>query len=521
MKNSNDLSGLVSHIRYVHFVLLTVCLALFVATPNISNNEKITQALHDLGQLTNALSKIDDDWVRDYFVDIKSSDDNFIVLNTKDDAESKGIFHSPLGVYRLRWIRDFHLSRQKELPWSWSEVLLEDSALEHFQKYLSLLRLHMIRPSLIEHNDENEGHVPNLASYLFYSEAFPETMIQDGFLTILGKSLQVAEKSNGDIKAIATSYTLDEIVNMWTLFKEDPHVDVKQLNKGAIGGYTQYQYEFDVLLSTSPNAEPTTLYNDFLTDDINSATIYTADEVYESYASYLESFEMEEEKKRLVDLKNHIFSSSAYYILITGNWSNGSSGGLRFVYIPAEIDFTQGDLLAHFVKGSGMRLNRFKVEFPELFELTENFSSSTLFQIEKMLKSPAFRSSKELEIFSAKIPLQSITSIGAIVVVLLQLYFLLHLNQFRELSIQPDSKWTTPWIGLYGQQLARVAVYGSVLFAPLVTILMLLTLAIETTEFWMSMEIIITVICIISSALLLYFISATYRAIRLQIDTHK
>ena len=76
-----------------------------------------------------------------------------------------------------------------------------------------------------------------------------------------------------------------------------------------------------------------------------------------------------------------------------------------------------------------------------------------------------------LELFGVKFPSEVVGRWGVIVLLAVQLYFLMHLQEFA-LCLEPgDAAWNYPWIGTYPASLAKVVFVTSATILPLAAVL--------------------------------------------------
>jgi hypothetical protein len=109
--------------------------------------------------------------------------------------------------------------------------------------------------------------------------------------------------------------------------------------------------------------------------------------------------------------------------------------------------------------------------FPELMNVTKEFKDESFETVKKFLESEKRRSSNVFEAFGIKIPGSDIAIWGLAAMLVLQIYFLVHYQQFRKLY--PKDKGTVsvefPWIGTYDSLIARCLLVLSVAILPFST----------------------------------------------------
>lgn len=107
------------------------------------------------------------------------------------------------------------------------------------------------------------------------------------------------------------------------------------------------------------------------------------------------------------------------------------------------------------------RVVKFDRAFPELVETTSEIDEFRLDQLTQVLQSRLDEDYETLELFGAKFPVAVTLLIGSPLILLLQLYLLLHLGGLNDRiqSVDDLRGITEPWIGLYRNQYARWATF--------------------------------------------------------------
>jgi hypothetical protein len=127
------------------------------------------------------------------------------------------------------------------------------------------------------------------------------------------------------------------------------------------------------------------------------------------------------------------------------------------------------------VLGLGWPAEDFATNAPELSEMTRRYSWFPLEQVMAILTEEAERSGERIEVFGARLPARETAFWGCFAIVIVQLYFLIHL-----LALKTDAAGTLfpahdhAWVVLYSGRLARAMSFAS-LFAPAAAILWLVS----------------------------------------------
>jgi hypothetical protein len=117
---------------------------------------------------------------------------------------------------------------------------------------------------------------------------------------------------------------------------------------------------------------------------------------------------------------------------------------------------------------------RFDKSFPALKELTEFTESLPLDRLKQQLESEQERSREGFEIFGVKLPTELIGTWGILSLLVVQLYFWLHLLRFvkqaREDRGNDASVSQIPWIGFYPEKITRFIFIFSSVGLPLIIV---------------------------------------------------
>lgn len=94
-------------------------------------------------------------------------------------------------------------------------------------------------------------------------------------------------------------------------------------------------------------------------------------------------------------------------------------------------------------------------------------------KIQAILRTQKLTSGESIEIVGIKLGVEAVRSGGALLILGVQLYFLLHLREFvRRISPESDA-WQAAWIGLYPGALAAGAFWFSAFIVPTGTVFVL------------------------------------------------
>jgi hypothetical protein len=111
---------------------------------------------------------------------------------------------------------------------------------------------------------------------------------------------------------------------------------------------------------------------------------------------------------------------------------------------------------------------KFEESFQELNEITRHYYQKLeLNNANQLLKAELQRAGERVEFLGLKFPERVISTWGAFIIVIIQLYFWLHLRVFRA-RLSPNSPaFNVAWIGLYADPWARLISLSSVSVFPL------------------------------------------------------
>jgi hypothetical protein len=115
----------------------------------------------------------------------------------------------------------------------------------------------------------------------------------------------------------------------------------------------------------------------------------------------------------------------------------------------------------------------FEYTFPELNRLTADYQDLSLDKIQAILRTQKLTSVESIEVIGIKLAVEAVRSGGALLILGVQLYFLLHLREFvRRISPESEAR-EAAWIGLYPGTLAVAAFWFSAFILPSIAVLVL------------------------------------------------
>ncbi len=162
-----------------------------------------------------------------------------------------------------------------------------------------------------------------------------------------------------------------------------------------------------------------------------------------------------------------------------GNWRDSTRASMTrdigSVLLPVEqlgrvpVDLQKGFIEHAQVKGLAVkwRTGQFKESFRDLDELTQNYQEISFAKIEKILEGEAARSGERLEILGIKLPVNALRSWGVVIVLAIQLYFFLHIREFKNRLSVDNEAWGVAWVALYPGILEGLVFLLSALFLPI------------------------------------------------------
>ncbi len=144
-----------------------------------------------------------------------------------------------------------------------------------------------------------------------------------------------------------------------------------------------------------------------------------------------------------------------------------SNNGSRLILLPVEsgasIEFDARATLIREIRREGWHDADFKDAFRELDQMTTGFQDLDFSHLQKILHLQEKNSKEGLEAFGVKFPVETTTRWGVLLVIAIQLYFWLHIREYRRLE---TAGAPVAWIGFYTQATARIAVATTALLMP-------------------------------------------------------
>jgi hypothetical protein len=159
--------------------------------------------------------------------------------------------------------------------------------------------------------------------------------------------------------------------------------------------------------------------------------------------------------------------------------SSGGGGPFKPATVPVELVAVEfpfferhlGDYFAanESVKRLGVERS-FEEVFPELTKVSRGLETLRLEDLRAYLGSEAEAKDIDVEISGAKLPVEVLWMWGLPILIIIQLYFWLHLRVFRNRHQWHAASETFPWIALYSDLFARIVTLCSVALAPIAAI---------------------------------------------------
>jgi hypothetical protein len=127
-------------------------------------------------------------------------------------------------------------------------------------------------------------------------------------------------------------------------------------------------------------------------------------------------------------------------------------------------------LVIHKELGSGIKAGKFNDVFPELDRITKNIKGLNISDIITVLHDQKEKEREAFTIFGTKIPFREYARIGIPFILLIQLYFLIHLKYLNIISNR-NSTIEVPWIGLYNNCLPKIVTTLSAFLFPVFAVI--------------------------------------------------
>ena len=119
-------------------------------------------------------------------------------------------------------------------------------------------------------------------------------------------------------------------------------------------------------------------------------------------------------------------------------------------------------------KNRGWHRDTFEVQFRELAGIAREYIGVDLKTTENILAAEEKRSGDSLDAFGLKFPAETAIrwGIGALIIIMVQLYLWAHLFEFRRKLSASDEGWDVAWVGVYETRPARILLYASLVLFP-------------------------------------------------------
>ncbi len=123
----------------------------------------------------------------------------------------------------------------------------------------------------------------------------------------------------------------------------------------------------------------------------------------------------------------------------------------------------------------GIAPGTFERRFPQLVNWVEGKEDRPISVLIEDIQSDLERANDSFEVLGVKIPLALIAKVGILVIILIEIYFSLHLRRLRQIFLKADTLPAFPWIGIYSDivsksvfTIALIGIPASVVFLLIV-----------------------------------------------------
>ena len=131
-----------------------------------------------------------------------------------------------------------------------------------------------------------------------------------------------------------------------------------------------------------------------------------------------------------------------------------------------EIDFRPQEALIQRFAGVKPVGGLFEHSFPELNKITKNYQGLQIDKFDPILEAEQNRTGESFEAFGVKFPADATTRWGVLVILAVQIYFWIHLQELAR-KLQPsDPGWEVAFIGMYPSLPSRIVYSISALALP-------------------------------------------------------
>lgn len=115
----------------------------------------------------------------------------------------------------------------------------------------------------------------------------------------------------------------------------------------------------------------------------------------------------------------------------------------------------------------------YEYSFRALNDITRDYETLNVDTILKIIESEKARAGDSFEAFGVKFPAEGTTRWGILVVISIQVYFWLHLQELAKKLGPRDEGWEVAWIGVYHSFIAKLVFGLSAFFLPVLAVLSL------------------------------------------------
>jgi hypothetical protein len=124
-------------------------------------------------------------------------------------------------------------------------------------------------------------------------------------------------------------------------------------------------------------------------------------------------------------------------------------------------------ILADGILPPGNPLGEFSRSFPDLNELAKHLGALPLENLQTFFLAEKNRSGDKIEFPGVKLPGESITKWGLLILLTLEIYFCIVFRDFCHRVTPINQAWEVPWIGISPDMFARIAFVVSILAVPI------------------------------------------------------
>jgi hypothetical protein len=157
---------------------------------------------------------------------------------------------------------------------------------------------------------------------------------------------------------------------------------------------------------------------------------------------------------------------------------NGATLRKRWrVYLPVETmdsAVVHGQTALTESHNARWRNGKFNEVFPDLARVTTQYESLSLLQVARVLEDERKRAPDMIDVFGARLPTGVVRLWGLPLLVVIQVYLLVHLQALARNAVAIPEDGLPAWVGLYDGRLARTVTAVSLFILPPMTALILL-----------------------------------------------